>query len=150
MTTDTKTTLLKKMCVLKVYSDTDSFKSFEKTTKIPVYSSYDKGESKGKSQVRTDYKISFDVSEKEWDDFEGQVEDTIFFLTQHFDELEKFFKTHSITTAYLDFPLYSRLYGDIVNQNDHLPKELIQLAGKLSLGIEMAIYSKDAFDRDKE
>ena len=138
------------MCVLKVYSDTDSFKSFEKTTKIPVYSSYDKGESKGKSQVRTDYRISFDVSEKEWDDFEGQVEDTIFFLTQHFDDLEQLFKTHSITTAYLDFPLYSRLYDDIVNQNDHLPKELIQLAGKLSLGIEMAIYSKDAFDRDEK
>jgi hypothetical protein len=138
------------MCVLKIYSDTDSFKSFEKTTKIPRYSSYDKGESKGRNQVRTDYKISFDVSEKEWDDFEGQVEDSIIFLTKHFDDLEQLFKTHTITTAYLDFPLYSRLYGDIVNQNDHLPKELIQLAGKLSLGIEMAIYSKDAFDRDEE
>lgn len=138
------------MCVLKVYSDTDSFKEFEKTTKIPVYNIYDKGESKGKNQVRADYRISFNVSEKEWDDFEGQVEDTIVFLTKNFDDLEQLFKTHSITTAYLDFPLYSRLYGDIVNQNDHLPKELIQLAGKLSLGIEMAIYSKDAFDRDEK
>src|SRR5690606_28313324 len=118
--------------------------------KIPVYSSYDKGESKGRSQIMTDYKISFDVSEKEWDDFEGQVEDTIIFLTKYFDDLEQLIKTHNITTAYLDFPIYSRLYGNIVNQNDHLPKELIQLAGKLSLGIEMAIYSKDAFDRDEE
>ncbi|HBZ66500.1 MAG TPA: hypothetical protein DEO70_06655 [Bacteroidales bacterium] len=136
------------MCILKVYSDTDSFKSFEKTTKVPVYSSYDKGESKGKSQVRADYKISFDISGKDWDDFEGQVEDSINFLAKYYDDIEQLFKTHSITTAYLDFPLYSRLYGDIVNQNNHLPKELIVLAGKLSLGIEMAIYSKDAFDRD--
>ena len=29
------------------------------------------------------------------------------------------------------------------NQNDHLTKELIVLAGKLSLGIEMAIYEYD-------
>ncbi|MEP7197899.1 MAG: hypothetical protein ABI851_15380 [Saprospiraceae bacterium] len=136
--------------MLKVYSENYSFKSFEKTTKIPVYNRYDKGESNGKSQVRTDYKISFDVSEKEWDDFEGQVEDTIFFLTKHFDDLVQLFKTHSVTNAYIDFPIYSRLYGDIVNQNDHLPKELIQLAGKLSLGIEMAMYSKDAFDIDKK
>jgi hypothetical protein len=138
------------MCVLKVYSDTDSFKSFEKMTKVPVYSSYDKGYRQGKNHVRTDYKISFAVSDKNWDDLEGQIEDTILFLTKHYDDLEQLFKTHSITTAYLDFPIYSRLEGDIVNQNDHLPKELIVIAGKLSLGIEMAIYSKDAFDRDED
>jgi hypothetical protein len=131
------------MCLLKVYSDTDSFRLFEKTTTIPVYSLYDKQE-KG----RTDYKISFDVSDKDWDDFEGQIKDTILFLTKHYGELEALFKTHNITTAYLDFPIYSRLYGDIVNQNDYLPKELIALAGKLSLGIEMAMYTKDAFEKD--
>ena len=139
------------MCILKVFSDTDSFKTFAQTTKIPVYSSYDKGEQlgNGKRPATTDYKISFDVSDKEWDDFKGQVEDTIFFLTKYYDELEQLFKTHNISTAYLDFPIYSRLYGEIVNQNDHLPKELIAIAGKLSLGIEMAIYSKDAFDEDE-
>lgn len=131
------------MCLLKVYSDTDSFRLFEKTTTIPVYSLYDKQE-KG----RTDYRISFDVSDKDWDDFEGQIKDTILFLTKHYGELEALFKTHNITTAYLDFPIYSRLYGDIVNQNDHLPKELIALAGKLSLGIEMAMYTRDAFEKD--
>ena len=67
----------------------------------------------------------------------------------HYDDLEQLFKSHNITTAYLDFPIYSRLEGDIVNHNDHLPKELIVIAGKLSLGIEMAIYTKDAFDRDE-
>ncbi len=140
------------MCVLKVYSDTNSFKSFAKTTKIPVYSSYDKGEQQGKGEslVRTDYKISFDISDKDWDDFEGQIKDTILFLTKYYEDLDQLFKTHNITTAYLDFPIYSRLYGDIVNQNNHLPKELIAIAGKLSLGIEMAIYSKDAFDRNED
>jgi len=140
------------MCVLKVYSYTDSFKSFEKTTKIPVYSRYDKGEQEGneESRGRNNYRISFDVSDKDWDNFKGQIEDAILFLTQHYKDLELLFKTHNISGAYLDFPIYSRLYGDIVNQNDHLPKELIAIAGKLSLGIEMAIYSKDAFDSDED
>jgi hypothetical protein len=133
------------MCNLKIYSDTNSFKSFAKTTKIPVYSVDDKGENKKR---QTDYRISFDVSDKDWSDFEGQVQDCISFLAKHFEEIEQLFKTHKVTTAYLDFPIYSRLYGDIVNQNDNLPKELIVLAGKLSLGIEMAIYTKDAFGND--
>ena len=140
------------MCILKIFGDTDSFKLFERATKIPVYSSYEKDEQirTGNNSLRTDYKISFDVSDKDWNDFEGQVQDTIRFLTKYYDDIEQLFNTHTITTAYLDFPHYSRLYGDIANQNDHLPKELIQLAGKLSLGIEMAIYSKDAFDREEE
>ncbi len=138
------------MCLLKIYSDTDSFKLFKKTTKIPVYSIHEKGENDRKKQVYIDYRISFDVSDKEWDDFEGQVKDSILFLTKYNDDLERLFENYNINTAYLDFPLYSRLDGNIVNQNDHLPKELIALAGKLSLGIEMAIYSKAAFEEYKE
>ena len=140
------------MCVLKVYSDTDSFTSFKQTTKIPVYSIREKSSGLGdeKSRVKDDFKISFDVSEKNWDDLAGQIDDTITFLTKHFDELDTLFKTHNISTAFLDFPIYSRLNEDIVNQNDHLPKELIALAGKLSLGIEMAIYARDAFDNIAE
>lgn len=133
------------MCFLKVYSDKDSFEAFEKKTKIPVYSRYEKGDVFGKNKVKTDFTISFDVSEKEWDDLEGQVQDAIKFLTTYYEEIEQLLSTHTITDAFLDFPIYSRLYGDIVNQNDHLPRELIILAGRLSLGIEMAIYSQDAF-----
>ena len=136
------------MCLLKVYSDTKSFKSFEKTTRVPVYSIYEKGDRQAKRKVHKDFKISFDISEKDWDDFEGQVQDAIIFLTKYRKDLKTLFKTHKVTTAYLDFPIYSRLQGDIVNQNDSLPKELILIAGKLSLGIEMSIYSKDAFGRD--
>jgi hypothetical protein len=136
------------MCLLKVYSNTNSFKSFKETTRIPVYSIYEKGDKQAKRKVHKDFKISFDVSEKEWDDFKGQVQDAIDFLIKYRKDLKMLFKTHKITTAYLDFPIYSRLQGDIVNQNDHLPNELILLAGKLSLGIEISIYSKEAFDKD--
>lgn len=136
------------MCVLKVYSDNDSFKEFAETTSIPVYSMYEKGDCKSKLKevVRTDYRISFDVSDREWDDIEGQIEEAILFIEKNFDELMVLMSTHSISKAYLDFPLYSRLDENIVNQNDHIPAKLIGLAGKLSLGIEMSIYSRNAFN----
>jgi hypothetical protein len=136
------------MCILKVNSDNSSFNSFSSTTNIPVYSTSEKGDYKNKTKKITfeNYKISFNISEKEWDDFEGQTRDAIIFLEKHFEELKILFSTHNVTNAFLDFPVYSRLDENIVNQNEHLPKELIILAGKLSLGIEMAFYSKDAFD----
>jgi hypothetical protein len=135
------------MCVLQVYSDIESFKLFAKETNIPVYSTYEKGDyrNKTKNLKRTDYRISFDVSDKEWDNLEGQIDDAILFLKKYFNEIEFLLSNDNISSANLDFPVYSRLDENIVNQNDRLPSELIILAGKLSLGITMSAYSKDAF-----
>ena len=135
------------MCILKVYSDTESFVAFAETTKIPVFSKYEKGDIKNKTKNLkwNDYRISFDVSDKDWDKLSDQIKDAIYFLDKYFDELESLLSNPNIKFASLDFPIYSRLDENIVNQNDELPKELIILAGKLSLGIEMSIYSRDAF-----
>ena len=136
------------MCILKVYSDNTSFKPFSEITNIPVFSTYEKGDYRNKSLklLRTNYRISFDVSEKEWNDLGGQIKDAIYFLEKYFDELKDLLSSEYITSADLDFPIYSRLNENIVNQNDHLPKELIMMAGKLSLGIVISIYSQDAFE----
>jgi hypothetical protein len=136
------------MCVLKIYSDTYSFKSFADKTNIPVFSVYDKGEYRNKSKTRKskENSISFDVSEKEWDDFPGQVADALLFLSKYDEEILGFLGKSDDVHAYLDFPIYSRLNDEIVNQNDHLPRDLVSIAGKLNLGIEMSQYSQDAFD----
>lgn len=136
------------MCILKVYSDTESFAAFAETTTIPVFSKYEKGDTKNKVRnfKRNDYRISFDVSDKDWDKLNDQIKDAIYFLDKYFDELRSLLSNPKINSAYLDFPIYSRLNENTINQNDQLPKELIILAGKLSIGIEMSIYSQDAFD----
>ena len=133
------------MCFLKMFSDNKSFKTFAASTSTPIFSVFDKGEFRKKSSKEPfpKHQISIDVSDKDFDEFNGQVSDAIAFLEAHFDELSLLISTNEVTDAYLDFPLYSRLNSEIVNQNDHLPKELIILAGKLSLGIEMAIYEHD-------
>ena len=136
------------MCFLKIHSNNHTFKKFCETTKTPVYSVFDKGEYRNKNKTRKSetFVISFDVSDAEWDDFPTQAKDAIKFLTQHFSELNSLISGIPDANGYLDFPLYSRLNEEVVNQNDHLPKELISLAGKLNLGIEMATYSQEAFE----
>ena len=138
------------MCVLKVYSDTNSFKAFSESTEIPVYSCRDKGEALTSKRLCKEYRISFDVSGREWDEFEGQVNDAILFLEKYHSQIKELFSIHSITDAYLDFPLWSRLDENIVNQNDHIPRELVKLAGELNIGIEMSIYAQNAFDYENE
>ena len=83
-------------------------------------------------------------------EFEGQVNDAILFLEKYHSQIKEFFSIHSITDAYLDFPLWSRLDENIVNQNDHIPRELVKLAGELNIGIEMSIYAQNAFDYENE
>ena len=136
------------MCVLKIYSDTFSFKAFSENTNIPVFSVYDKGEYRNQSKTRKckENSLSLDVSEKEWDDFPGQVTDAVEFLSKYYKELLELFGKIDDVDAYLDFPIYSRLSEEIANQNDHLPKKLVSMAGKLNLGIEMSQYSVDDID----
>jgi hypothetical protein len=90
-----------------------------------------------------EYRISFDVSDKDWDDFPGQVEDAIAFLSKWAEELASFSSEFELEEMILDFPLYSRLNDRIINQNDYLPRQLITLAGRLGLCIGMSIYQQD-------
>ncbi len=136
------------MCVLKIYSDTFSFKAFSEDTDISVFSVFDKGEfrNKKKTRVSKENVLSLDVSDKEWDDFPGQVDDAIRFLSEHYEELQRLLCSSEDISACLDFPIYSRLNDEIVNQNDYIPRELVSLAGKLNLEIGMSQYSKEAFE----
>ena len=133
------------MCTLKIHSETISFLPYSEETNLPVISCQIKGQARGQRQNEY-HRISIEVSDKDWGDFKGQVTDAIKFLAEHEQELRLLISSHEATEAYLDFPLYSRLNENIINQNDHLPRQLIGLAGRIGLGIEMAIYDKADFD----
>jgi hypothetical protein len=113
-----------------------------------VYSCKEKGGilNQRRGAVQERYQISFNVSELEWDEFPGQVEDAIGFLEKWGSELLYFKAEYQPDELLLDFPIYSRLNGEIINQNDYLPSKLVSLAGQLGLSIGMSIYSKEAFD----
>lgn len=136
------------MCILKVSSKTYSFQHFADATQVPVCSVREKGEFRSSKETEkyAEFGISLVVSDADWDAFPDQVIDAIEFLEMHFVELKKLVEDSEVEHAFLDFPIYSRLNDDIINQNDHLPRKLVSLAGKLNLGIEMSIYSEAAFD----
>ena len=135
------------MCILKVHSNSHSFKEYAAQNSVPVYSVRDSGDVRRKStgEMWKDNAISFDVSDREWDDFPGQVQDAISCLGEHRSALAELLAKPFISDAYLDFPLWSRIDGNIVNQNERLPKELVALCGALGIGIDIAIYEREPF-----
>ena len=136
------------MCFLFVHSDTESFKDFAEQTLIPFYSVYDKGEpTRGNNKKpRKDYRISFDVSDADWDEIDQQKLDAIEFLKTHKDALRPLLSNPQITEAVLDFPMYSRLDSKIAMFYEKLPLELIVLASDLKIEIGFSVYAVDAFD----
>ncbi len=135
------------MCVLKIFSESTSFKPYSTTTTLPVYSAHDANEIRRKSTGETFgvYRISFDVSAEDWDNFPGQVHDAIGFLTRHASAVRSLIDAHPVSEAFLDFPLWSRLEGDVVSQFDRLSAELIALCAQAGIGIEMSVYDRAAF-----
>lgn len=133
------------MCILRIFSETDSFKAFAERSTIPVFSVHDATD---KVSSRTNkshgvFRISFNVSDCEWDNFLGQVEDAIEFLSLHSNSIRELVDSHNVSDAYLDFPIWSRLHGNVVSQNDRLPYELISRCALAGIGVEIAMYSRD-------
>ena len=140
------------MCILKIESAGQSFKAYAEKCTMPIVSVKDAGEVrlKAKGELWKKNRISFDVSAKEWDDFPGQVDDTILFLKTHKSELAELMAMPGITDACLDFALWSRLDGNIVLQVDSIPPDLLELCGALRIGIMMSIYDKKFFEEEDE
>jgi len=138
------------MCVLRIVSKTKSFKSLLEGMDIPTLSVFDAGEYRDKAKKRLckNNQASLDVSEKEWDDLAGQVEDAINFLNKYTPELEEIFKRIDDVDAALDFPVNSILGEKWVTQGINFPKQLVSIAGKLKIGIGMTLYAKDLFEEN--
>ena len=141
------------MCVLHVRSKEDSLRAIVNNSKMPINQSHEKGDKKTKaknSPLFEDFGFSCKVSDKEWDNLPGQIEDTIAFLTKHEQELASLFTSHSIDCIWLDFPYYCRHSRTVFVQCDFLPAELLLKAGNLNIGIELSLYpqpKKSLLDR---
>lgn len=133
------------MCVLHVSSKTDSLRGIVNNSKMPVNQSHEKGDKKTpakNSPLFEDFSFSCKVSDKEWDDLPGQIEDTIAFLTKHEEELTGLLSSHGIDCIWLDYPYYCRHSRTIIYQCDFLPPKLLLQAGKLNIGIKLSLYPK--------
>ena len=140
------------MCVLHVTSETTSFSAFLRETGFPAYKSHEKGEvcTIGKRLPHDDYGFSSAVSEREWNDLEGQIEDAKTFLITHEKTIRKMLSTHDVSDIRFDFPYYCRLNEQFFMQSDYLPPEFLKLAGELMIGIELSLYPLSDEEDDSE
>ena len=131
------------MCVLRFVSESRSFKGMDVLEGLSACRLYEKGEIRRTKtgEVWQGNGLHLDVSNAEWDDLRLQTQDAIDFLKVHHAALSELLQ--SDVDASLDFPVWSRISDEIVNQNASLPRELITLAGGLGIGIDISIYRRD-------
>jgi hypothetical protein len=132
------------MCVLRVTSSRKTLSDFISKAKLPCYDIHDKGDLKKHGRNKnTHYDHSgfqSNVSNKEWSDLPGQITDANRFLRRHKKDLKKLCNDFKVCDIHLDFPITLRIRGKTFAQFDFLPPELISLAGKFQIGIEISLY----------
>lgn len=79
------------------------------------------------------------ISDADFDKFPQQVQESIAFLRSQKEQLRRLCEFRGVTDVTLDFGLERR---DVVVQCDHLPAELVALAGELRFGIELTQYPR--------
>lgn len=133
------------MCIFHVSSKSSSFKQFLiDFPELPVYQSHEKGESRKISSkenpVYDDYGFSCDVSDRPWNDVQGQIVDMISFLEVYAHYFTKLKESHQIDDWRFDLPYECRLDENSFTQCDYMPPKLMRLAGTLEIGIELSLY----------
>jgi hypothetical protein len=84
--------------------------------------------------------LTVPVSQCEFNDFQGQVRDSISFLRVNKDELLRVRSFPGVDGMLLDFSVDRR---DVLVQSQSFPSELVALAGEFGLGLELSIYRSD-------
>lgn len=132
------------MCIFHVTSKTDSFKEFlADHPELPVYQSHEKGDKPkiaSEDSIHTDYGFSCEVSERSWDDMEGQIVDIISFLEVYTPYLTTLKENHQIEDWRFDLPYECELEDTKFTQCNYLPPKLMRLAGALDVGVELSLY----------
>ncbi|MBK1833364.1 hypothetical protein [Roseibacillus ishigakijimensis] len=140
------------MCVLRIVSPSCSFRDRPELEMLPVVDICEKGDARfGKSRrPASQFSVTVEVSNAEWDELPSQFDDACEFLQNYWEELRSLLDLVADGKGCLDFPCWSRLSEGVLMQSDVLPANLISLAGRLGLEIELSCYQKSFFDEVDE
>lgn len=142
------------MCIFHISSRQHSFKEFLKQhPELPVYQHHEKGDILKISVDKTptdDYGFSCEVSDRDWNDVEGQIVDMISFLEVYSPHLTILKENYSLEDWHFDLPYECQLNEKRFVQTDFLPPKLLRLAGALDIGIELSLYWPAAEQTEEE
>lgn len=80
------------------------------------------------------------ISESEGATFETQVDEAIAFLKANEDALENLGRIPGLERVWLDFSVPSLLGDEVSIHCEYVPPELLFLAGKVGLGLELSLH----------
>lgn len=138
-------------CVLRAKGEDFRVDEFlQQTSLIPCHT-YRKGQPKSPSQkhgkVWSSSGLNINVSDAEFSDLQGQIQDAIVFLKKHKQAVKKLCQYDGVEDVRLDFGSVQREKAII--QFEYFPPALITLAGRLGLGIEISFYPSTEIRRKK-
>lgn len=134
------------MCVLRVYGSNFDPRAFLEHSTIHAYEVWREGElrrtgPKRLGPIHDSAGFKANVSNREWTDLAGQVDDAIAFLEQHREDLQVLIRTPGVAQVWLDFPFATPNSGEPpFLQSVFLPPQLLSLAGGAGCGVEVSIY----------
>jgi len=129
-------------CVLWISGDFNT-DALTEIIRLTPYKKIEKGEVVTTKDGPKKYEqalCGFDVSSKDFTDFQAMVSDAISFLETNFNNLQPLAEMQGVN-AKLDFGYFSTFMDtNIVAQYDTIPYQLSRLAGNLRIDIELSQY----------
>ena len=125
-------------CVLRASGTEFMIDKFLERTNLVPHILFRKGPPKsaeGKPYKRSGLNVL--VSDGEFNCLETQIIEALSFLRKHEEEIDRLGQFPGVENICLDFAV---AYRDSFIQNESFPPELIRLAGRLGLGIELSIF----------
>lgn len=132
-------------CELRISGKNFNVDAFVDQTQMSAFRKAYKGGLRGGLPNRKNEfsSASITASNADFDDFKGQLSETIDFLTEHKDQLQAIRSTPDIEYAIIDFGITSAINKEKLMQTFVLGKNLIKLCAELDIEIVLSLYKED-------
>ena len=129
-------------CVLRVTGrdfDVDSFLNDSALKPLIVYHRGEPRFSGPKIEPDEWSGMNVSVSEREFSDLSGQIQDAMRFLSENAAEVRRLRTFPGVERLEMDFPIVDR---DVAVQTDCFPSALLTSLGELQIGLSISRYSR--------
>jgi len=124
-------------CILRVAGRSLAIDQLVEVSSLQPYRVDRKGQRGASSRIATTDGAHFLVSDCDFRDLDGQVRDAISFLQTNERALRAIVASPGVELSILDFGIAWR---DVAVQVDHLPAELLRLAGEGGISVSLSHY----------
>lgn len=127
-------------CVLRATGSNFDVDSFLNGSTLKPLIIYHRGQTRFqdlKTQPDNQSGMNVSVSNREFSDLMGQIEDAIQFLSENANELRRLRSFAGVERLVMDFPIENR---EVAVQSDYFPAPLLSLMGELQINLIVSHY----------